>query len=112
MTWVSEREARAAERTPEALEVAGRRGSGPGAAVIVAVNATGAMDALTALHGRGGGPAKAAHRRPVRHCRRRRRIEAREAACGIDDPAADDCQLGDGVGDVLLGAREVVAVRD
>src|SRR5258705_8601066 len=100
---VSEREARAAERAPEALEVVGRRGSGPGAAVVVAVNA--ASDGLAVL-GPGGARAKATHRRPIRHCRRRRRVEAREAAPGIDDAAAHDRQLGDGVGNILLGAPE------
>src|SRR6266850_5971235 len=107
--WNSECPARAAERAPEALEVVGRRAAGPGAAVVVAVNAAG--DGLAVL-GRGGVRAKATHRRPIRHCRRRRRVEAREAARGIDDPAADDRQLGDRIGNVVLGAREVVAVRD
>src|SRR5712671_1781541 len=105
----SEREARASHRTPETLQVVGRRGAGPGAAVVVAVNAAG--DGLAVLC-QGGGPAKAAHRRPVRHRRRRRRVEAREAARGIDDPTADDRQLGDGVGNLALGTREIVAVRD
>src|SRR5258706_6969863 len=101
MTWVSEREARAAERAPEALEVVGRRGARPDATVVVGVDTAG--DGLAVL-----GPrdvtAKAAHRRPIRHCRRRRRVEAREAAPGIDDPAADDRQLGGGVGNLVLRA--------
>src|SRR5260221_2352057 len=106
--WNSECPARAAERAPEAPEVVGRRGSGPGAAVVVAVNTAG--DGLAVLR-ECGVRAKAAHRRPIRHCRRRRRVEAREAARGIDDPAADDRQLGNGIGNLTLGAREIVAVR-
>src|SRR5258706_216101 len=107
--WNSECPARAAERAPEALEVVGRRGSGPGAAVVVAVNAAG--DGLAVL-GPDGVRAKAAHWRPIRHCRRRRRVEAREAAPGIDDAPPDDRQLGDGVGNVLPRARQGVAGRD
>src|SRR6185369_8240912 len=77
---VSEREARAAQRAPEALEVADRRGSGPGAAVVVAMHAASAraaarvielpvMDCHAAPFAGGGVPAKATHRRPIRHCR-------------------------------------------
>src|SRR5260221_1806666 len=91
--WNSECPARAAERAPEAPEVVGRRGSGPGAAVVVAVNTAG--DGLAVLRA-GGVRAKAAHRRPIRHCRRRRRVEARGAAPGLDESAPGDRPLCNG----------------
>src|SRR6266852_7970632 len=118
---ISEREAGTAEHAPAAPEVVCRHRAGPGAAVIVAVDAAGAgaaarvielpaVHSFAALLAPGSVAAEAAHRRPVRHRRRRRSVEAREDAGRITDPAADDRQLGDGVGYFALGAREVVAV--
>src|SRR5260370_31516747 len=66
-----------------------------------------------ALVAPGGVTPEAAHRRPSRHRRRRRRrVEAREDAGPINDPATDDRQLGNGVGNFALGAREIVAIRN
>jgi len=56
--------------------------------------------------------AEATHRRPVGHRRRWRRLQACEVAGGIDDLATDDGQVRDGIGDLALGAGEVVAVGD
>src|SRR5437773_1311677 len=64
-----------------------------------------------ALVAPGGVTPEAAHRRPGRHSRgRRRRVEAREDAGPINNPATDDRQLGNGIGNVALRAREIIAV--
>src|SRR3954465_1202225 len=69
-----------------------------------------AVRPFAAMLAPGSVAAEAAHWRPIRHRRRWRGVEARENAGGIDDPAADNRQLGDGVGYFALGAREIVAV--
>jgi hypothetical protein len=120
---LSEREAGAAERAPEALEIVDRRSTAPGAAVAVPVDTAGAGAAarlieLLAVHlpatlvAPGGVTAEPARRRPFRHRRRRRRVEAREDAGRVNDFAADDRQLGNGIGNVALRAGEIIAIRN
>src|SRR5262249_54106989 len=54
-----------------------------------------------------------AHGRPVRHGRwRRTRIELGEGASAIDDPAAEQGEVGGDIGYLRFRAREVVAVGD
>src|SRR5258705_12639740 len=60
----------------------------------------------------GGVTAKATHRRPIRHSRWRRVIQMRELSSTVDDPAADDGEVRCDVGDLVLGTREVVALRN
>src|SRR5882724_12812981 len=61
----------------------------------------------------GGITAKATHRRPIRHGRWRRRVvQMRKLSSTVDDPAADDGEVRCDVGDLVLGTREVVAVRN
>src|SRR6516165_4805490 len=63
--------------------------------------------------GPGSIPAKAPNRRPIRHCRwRRGLVESREVAGAIDHLAADYSQFGRDAGDLILGADEVIAVRN
>src|SRR4029077_8252879 len=98
------REAGTAEHAPEAPEVVSRHRAGPGVTVTMAVDIARvgavarviklAVLAFAALLAPGGVPAEAAHWRPIRHCRRRRGVEAREDAGRINDPAANNRQLG------------------
>ena len=89
--------------------------------MVVAVNATGLAAVRAELLGMcsqalhallAGVAAESAHRRPIRHRWRRRDVEAREVPRTIDDPAADNRQLGDGIGNFALGAGEIVAIRN
>src|SRR6266478_8391364 len=70
-----------------------------------------AVHLITAPIAPGGVAAEATHRRPFRHRRRRRqRLEAREDTGRVNDSAADDRQIGDGIGNFALRAREIIAV--
>src|SRR5262245_26730253 len=112
---ISHRPAGATERAPEAFEIGNRKSARPGACMIMAVDAAtiGTAAELRGLHPRrprraflcpGAVAAKTAHRRPVRHRRRRRRLVERSKIAGaIDDLAADDRQLAGGISD--LGFR-------
>src|SRR5712675_1093803 len=105
---ISECKAGTAEHAPEAPVVVGRHRAGPGVTVVMAMNAAGggaaarviellAVYPFAALLTPGSVAAEVAHGRPIRHRRRRRSVEAREGAGRINDPAADNRQLGDGV---------------
>jgi predicted amidohydrolase YtcJ len=60
----------------------------------------------------GGVAAEAPNRRPVRHGRRRcRLVKSGKIAGAINHVAADDRQRGRDIGDLILGARKIVAVR-
>src|SRR5262245_13273379 len=120
---ISHRPAGATERAPEALEIGNRKPARPGACMIMTMDAA-AIDAaaeLRCLHPRrarrtflcpGAVAAKTAHRRPVRHRRRRRRLVERSKIAGaIDDLAADDRQLTGDICDRGFWAGEVIAVR-
>src|SRR5258706_3642399 len=111
--WNSECPARTAESTPERTFVGYRHASSPGVDMGVAVNDAGCgvcrlrADLRTRLVTN-----ERAHRRPIRHCRWRRSVEAREDAIGINDPATDNRQFRNDVANLSPGAREIVAVRD
>src|SRR6266542_6018147 len=87
----SERDARGAKRAPKALGIVDRRGACPSAGMIVTVDAAVvgaaarciellAVHSVTAPIAPRGVAAEATNRRPIRHRRRRRDIEAREHA--------------------------------
>src|SRR4029077_12576319 len=98
-----------AERTPEACEI-----------VDVTRVVSGGQDHSSHRRrrpgwlaiGRGGVTAEAAHRRPIRQSRwRRALVHTRELAGAVDDLAADHGEGRRDVGDLALGAGEIVAVR-
>src|SRR4029077_7626500 len=61
----------------------------------------------------GGVTTKATHRRPIRHGRwRRRLVQMRELSSSVDDLAADHGEIRCECGELNLGTREVVAVRN
>src|SRR6185503_18125993 len=97
----------AAERAPEACEIVD----------VTRVRVSGGQDRSSPCRrrpgwlaiGRGGVTAEAAHRRPIRHSRwRRGLVHTRELAGAVDDLAADDGEGRGDVGDLALGAGEVV----
>src|SRR6516162_3087369 len=117
--------AAAAERTPKRPQIADRQPGRPRSSMIVGMDT--AM--VSAAAGRGKRPqycslriaafrpsriaAEAPNRRPVRYGGRWcRLVESGEVAGSVDHLAPDNRQRSRDIGDLILGARKVVAVRD